>query len=210
MRGSFSRSHTACASRSARARRRRGRCTEKPSSCSRRGTWWLWYRTPNRCAMRSPIMGPVQTPLVYPASTGPCSMSAVSSSRWASLSRGAGPGGLPVSRPVTPKVSYQRSHRLTEPRVTSSSAATSRARRPSMYPRTARARRQTSRSLPFRDVRSSRRSFFRADAERPRGPIASPFLDRAMTTSRVGDRDTVILLRSQVKLKIDRAPRDPV
>ena len=60
MRGSFSRSHTAWASASARARRRRGRCTEKPRSWSRRGTWWLWYRTPNRCAIRSPIMGPVR------------------------------------------------------------------------------------------------------------------------------------------------------
>jgi hypothetical protein len=31
-----------------------------------------------------------------------------------------------------------------------------------------------------------------------------------MTTSRVGDRNTVILLREQVNGKVDRAPRDPV
>ena len=38
MRGSVFRSHTVWASASARAKRRRGRCTEKPSSCSSRGT----------------------------------------------------------------------------------------------------------------------------------------------------------------------------
>ena len=31
-----------------------------------------------------------------------------------------------------------------------------------------------------------------------------------MTTSFVGDRDTVILLGSQVNLEVDRALRDPV
>ena len=39
--GKVRRSQTACFFRSARARRLRGRCTEKPSSCSSRGTWWL-------------------------------------------------------------------------------------------------------------------------------------------------------------------------
>ena len=112
MRGSFSRSHRASAS--ARANRRRGHCTEKPSSCNSRGTWWLWYRTPKRCAIRSPIMGPVQTPQVYPASFGPDSISAVSSSRWATLSFGEGPGGLPVTSPSTPSASYHCSHRLTD------------------------------------------------------------------------------------------------
>ena len=210
MRGSFSRSHTAWASASARARRRRGRCTEKPSSCRSRGTWWLWYRTPKRCAIRSPIMGPVQTPLVYPASRDPDSTSVVRSARWASLSLGAGPGGVPVTSPSTPSASYHWSHRLTEPRVTSSSAATSTTRRPSIYPSTARARRQTSRSLSLRASSRNRRNVFRAAAERPSGLIASPFLARAMTTSVMGDRDTVILSRSEVKRKMDRALRDPV
>ena len=210
MRGSFSRSHTAWASASARARRRRGRCTEKPRSWSRRGTWWLWYRTPNRCAIRSPIMGPVQTPLVYPAAVAPASISVVSSSRWAVLSLGVGPGGIPVTNPSTPSASYHCSHRLTDPRVTSSSAARATTRRPSRYPSTPRARRQTSRSLWLRASSRNRRNVFCAAAERPAELIASPFLQRPMTTSRVSDRDTVILLRSQVNQRVDRAPRDPV
>jgi hypothetical protein len=37
---------------------------------------------------------------------------------------------------------------------------------------------------------------FRAAAERPAGLIASPFLHRPMTTSGMGDRDTVILVGS--------------
>ncbi len=56
------------------------------------------------------------------------------------------------------------------------------------------------------------RHVFRVDVERPRWLTASPFLERAMTT-RQGDRDTVILLillRTQVKQKLDRAPGDPV
>ena len=47
---------------------------------------------------------------------------------------------------------------------------------------------------------------FCAAAERPAELIASPFLQRPMTTSRVSDRDTVILLRSQVNQRVDRAP----
>ena len=210
MRGSVSRSHTAWASASARAKRRRGRCTEKPRPCNIRGTWWLWYRTPKRCAIRSPIMGPIQTLLVYPAALGPKSINVVSSSRWAVLSLGVGPGGIPVTSPSTPSASYHCSHRLTDPRVTSSSAARSTTRRPSRYPSTPRARRQTSRSLSLRASSRNRRNVFRAAAERPAGLIASPFLHRPMTTSRVGDRDTVILLRSQVNPEVDLAPRDPV
>ena len=144
-------------------------------------------------------MGPVQTPLVYPAAVGPSSISVVSSSRCAALSRGTGPGGFPVSRPGVPSVSYQPSHRFTEPRVTPSSAARSTTRRPSRYPTTARARRHTSKSCSLRAVRSRRRTCFRPEGDRPRGPIASPVLARAMTTSGMGDRDTVILSRSEVK-----------
>jgi transposase len=83
MAGNLLRNQWACASASARANRLRGRCTENPRLCSRRGMWWLWSRTPKRCAIRSPIIGPVQTPLEYPATRGPDSTSAVSSSRWA-------------------------------------------------------------------------------------------------------------------------------
>ena len=39
--GSRSFIHTACSSGLARAKRFRGRCTEKPSRCSSRGRWWL-------------------------------------------------------------------------------------------------------------------------------------------------------------------------
>src|SRR5262245_24594353 len=40
--GKVWRSQVAWRARSARARRLRGRCTEKPSWCNSRGTWWLW------------------------------------------------------------------------------------------------------------------------------------------------------------------------
>jgi hypothetical protein len=91
--GSVSSSHRCCASRLARERSLRGRCTLKPSRCSSSGTYFQWYVTSNSVAMSAVTMRAVQTADSNPAAMGPPSTMRESRRSCAPSSFGVGPRG---------------------------------------------------------------------------------------------------------------------